>query len=187
MAARILSRLPSRFARVTCLPAAFALGIAAPALAQDDEDGPDTPEAVQKLYDCRAVAEPMERLACYDAQVAVIEAGEESEELVFADKGQIREARRGLFGLSLPRIRLFDGGEEDEFSEITTTITRATRRGDGSWFFEMEDGASWVQNDTFRIYSDIKPGTEVTIKKGALSSYSAKIGNKRAIKVKRVQ
>ncbi len=165
------------------LGAAFTLAV--PAAAQDDQIG--TPEAVQKLYDCRDIADAMQRLACYDTQVADIEQKEATDELVFADKGQLREARRGLFGLSLPRIRLFDGGEADEFQEITTTIKKAQRVGRGSWAFELEDGARWIQNDSFQLNQDIEPGTEVTIKKGALSSFTAKIGNRRAIKVKRIQ
>ena len=171
------------FRTLIALGAVFTLAV--PAAAQDDEMG--TPAAVQALYDCREIADPMQRLSCYDAQVADIAQKESTDELVFADKEQLREARRGLFGLSLPRIRLFDGGDEDEFEEITTTIASATRSGRGSWAFTLADGAQWVQNDNFIMYSDIDPGTEVTIKKGALSSFTAKIGNRRAIKVKRVQ
>ena len=172
------------------LAAAAGLAVssaAAPAAAQDDRILSQTPEAVQKLYDCRNIADPTQRLSCYDTQVADIASKQQSEDILITDRETVREARRGLFGLSLPSIRLFSGGDEEEFNEINTTIARAWRVGTGQWAFELEDGARWVQNDTFSLYSDIDPGTEVTIAKGALSSYTAKIGNRRAIKVKRVQ
>ena len=179
--------MPRRTFMPAALAASLAGALACPAAAQDAGAIADTPEVVQKLFDCRDIADPSQRLACYDAQVAEVVARRESKDLVFADREQVQEARRGLFGLSLPRIRLFDGSDEPEFQEITTTIKRAERVGRGSWAFELEDGARWVQNDSFQILGNIEPGTEVTISKGALTSYTAKIGKKRAIKVVRVQ
>ena len=36
------------------------------------------------------------------------------DESVVVDKAEIREARRGLFGFKLPKIRLFGGGDDDD-------------------------------------------------------------------------
>lgn len=170
---------------------ALALAAAlAPAVAiaqQPDAPGSDTPQVVARLFDCRAVEDDEARLACFDREVdAVIEA-QAKKDLVIADREQVKQTRRGLFGFTLPRIGLFGGDdEEDEVKEIIATIARAREMRNGRYVFELEDGARWMQSDNFTILRTPKAGDSLAIKRAALGSYMAKINGGRAFRVKRV-
>ena len=69
------------------------------------------PPVFEALVNCRAIADPGERLVCYDAKVAAIDEAEKNDELVLADKQAMQDARRGLFGFSLPKIKLFGNAD----------------------------------------------------------------------------
>ena len=88
---------------------------ATPAGAADAKDA--RPAMFQKLVDCRAQQDAALRLACYDAQVAALDDAETKKELVVVDKAQMKQARKSLFGFSLPKISLFGGGENDQDQE----------------------------------------------------------------------
>jgi hypothetical protein len=146
--------------------------------------------AFQKLVDCRAVTESAARLACFDAQVAALEQAERSKNIVIADKAQVKQARRSLFGFSLPKIALFGDGakdeaEEEEFERIETTIQSARQLGDGRWFIILEDGARWMQTDSQQMGRPAKPGDKIAIRKAAMGSFFANVNGQRAIRMKR--
>ncbi len=142
------------------------------------------PPVVQKLVDCRQLTDPAERLACYDTQTAELVAARERDEIVLADKEQISEAKRGLFGFSLPKLRIFFGNDENEISEIEGVIAAIASDGGSRSLFILEDGARWLQIDGRHIRA--KPGATITIRKAALGSYMGKIGNFPSIRVKRL-
>src|SRR5687767_10219008 len=80
-----------------------------------------------KLLACRNVMDPALRLACFDDKVAAMEMAVGKKEIVVVDCPQIRTARRSLFGLTLPNLDIFGGGDADRregegFSEIESTI-----------------------------------------------------------------
>ena len=149
------------------------------------------PEIFRKLIDCRTVADSASRLACYDAQVAKLDEAESRNELVVVDKEQVRKARRGLFGLSLPDLGgVFGHGDEkgddaQGLSEIETTIASAKEGNYGKWIIVLADGARWEQTEA-RDIRDPKPGQTIKIRKAALGSFFANINGATAIRVKRV-
>jgi len=155
------------------------LVLATPALAQERS------KRLAAVVDCRKVPDSAERLACYDKAVADLDTAEKSREVVVVDKDQVTEARRGLFGLSLPRIRLFDSSNEPDIDEVESTVTIITKNGNGQVSFTVEDGARWVQTDT-RTVVNVRPGTKVTLKRGAMGSYFAKFHGAIAVRVRRV-
>ncbi len=160
----------------------------APALAKSKPQ--PRPEIFRKLIDCRSVTESAARLACYDAQVARLDEAESRNELVVVDKEQVKKARRGLFGLSLPDLGgVFGTGNDSEdengLSEITSTVKAASPGAYGKWVIVLEDGAKWVQTDTTAIRTP-KVGQPIIIKKAALGSFVAKVNDLRAFKVMRV-
>lgn len=162
------------------LPALPLLAIAAPAAAQDRS------KRLDALVDCRAIQDPMERLACYDKEVAALDSAEKAKDVVVVDREQVQEAKRSVFGLKLPKLKLFGGGEADEdVGEIVTTVKSITKQSDGRVFFVVEDGARWRQTDDRAVVA-VKPGTEVTLSKGALGSYFAKFKGRIGVKVERV-
>lgn len=168
--------------------AVMLLAMPCSVMAANKDELPDTPPALfTDLVACKAITEPEKRLACYDDKVTALEAAQTSKQLVIADREQIREARRGLFGLSLPRIKLFGSDSEDEgVSEINSTIKSARQIGYGEWKIILEDDARWVQIDQKRVLPRPKSGDDIQIKKGALGSYVAKINGGRAFKVRRI-
>lgn len=165
--------------------AALALVAPAAGAAQSGE----RPELLSRLVDCRSITANAERLACYDARVSALDEAERKREVVVVDRAQVREARRSLFGLTLPKIRLFgdrdDAPEEPEFAQIETTLKEAAQAG-GRWRFTLQDGANWVQTDSEELARTPRPGQAIRIRKGALGSFLANIERQPAIRVKRV-
>jgi hypothetical protein len=180
--------LASRLGMFGMMGGAIAIFSVAPALAKDAPQ--PRPEIFRKLIDCRSVADNAARLACYDAQVARFDEAESRNELVVVDKEQVKKARKGLFGLSLPDLGgVFGTGNDEEdkngLSEIQSTVKVAVTGASGKWTIILEDGAKWVQTDTTVIRTP-KPGQPIVIKRAALGSFLAKVNDLRAFKVMRV-
>ena len=167
-----------------------AVAIANPASAQsDDGEISGSSPIIDKLFDCRGIEDPEARLACFDQEVDRVYQARESKELVIADREQMKETRKGLFGFTLPKIGIFGGGDdddEDKISELETKITRFGRMSNGRAIFTVEGGARWMQTDNTPVLGSPDAGDSVTIETAAMGSYKAKIGRKRAFRVKRV-
>ena len=165
----------------------FAFVICSPAAAQS---GPstesDTPEIISKLFECREIASPDDRLACFDREVAAVVAAQESDEIVIADREQVQRTRRGLFGLQLPNLGLFGGSDDEALNELTATLAGATKLKNGRHIFELEDGARWIETEDVSGFRKFKAGDTIVIKKAALGSFKAKVNGKRAAKVRRL-
>ena len=149
------------------------------------------PELFRKLVDCRSVADSAARLACYDTTVSALDAAEQKRELVVVDKGQVRTARRSLFGFALPNLSIFGGGdaedkkEAEEFSSIETKIRSAYRNAAGRWVITIDEGAQWLQIDSRDLAREPRAGLPIKISKAALGSYFAKVDGQIAIRMKR--
>jgi hypothetical protein len=166
---------------------AMALGgLPVPALA-DAPAPPPMPAVVQQVYDCRTIAIDADRLACYDRQVAVLAQAQQDRQVVVADQQEVREARRGLFGFSLPNIKLFGDGTDAESQQIETTVVSARQYNYGQWQLVLEGGAVWNQIDTETLAIDPHPGSTIVIRRAALGSFRARIGGQPSIRVRRVQ
>jgi hypothetical protein len=172
-------------ARCLSIVAATLLSVS-PALAKDEDEPAKRAAPVQKIYDCRSIADDAARLACFDASVAELVVAEEKKEIRFADKALVKETRRGLFGFSLPRIGLFGGdGEDEQVKEIEAVVKSASIDRSGKYRIVMEDGAVWQQIDTTRLPREPKPGQKVKIRVATLGSYFANVNDQRAIRMKR--
>jgi len=152
------------------------------------------PALFKELVDCRAIADGAARLQCYDATVAKVDAAEQRKELVIVDQAEVKKARRGLFGLSLPDLGgIFGGGDDKEggtnalggVNEITSTIKSAKMSNYGRWTIQIEDGAVWVQTET-RTVRTPKPGQPIRIRKAAMGSFFANINDQPAIRMMRL-
>ncbi|MDP8913479.1 MAG: hypothetical protein M3N39_07885, partial [Pseudomonadota bacterium] len=109
--------------RAIFLVAAVA-ALAAPASAQDVKAS--RPGALKRLSDCRSITDQTARLACYDREVAALDAAEARKDLVVVDREQLRKTRRTLFGLTLPDLSIFgdDSSEDEGMSHIEGRIRR---------------------------------------------------------------
>lgn len=172
--------------KVLSLSLVFVAAASAPAaIAQDALDRLPPPAAFKALTDCRTITESAQRLACYDQRTDALAQAQQSGDLVVADREQIREERRGLFGLSLPRIKIFGGDEDDEVKSFNGVI-KSVGNASGGLRLELQEGAVWQQTDGHFVGTPAV-GDPITISRAALGSYMAKLKNGSGIRVKRVR
>ncbi|GAA0324199.1 hypothetical protein GCM10009087_38100 [Sphingomonas oligophenolica] len=167
--------------------ALFTAVMTGPAVAKQTEAS-GRAQAFQRLVDCRAIKETADRLACYDREVASLDAAEKAKDVVIVDKEQIRDAKRSLFGLTLPHIRLFGDANDKgpaEVAQIESKIA-SSREGVEGWTIRLEDGSVWQQTDTGPFYRSPKPGLDVVVKRGALGSFVMRVAGSPGVKVKRI-
>lgn len=173
----------ARASLAAVLVAAAALA-GTPALAQDKAAA--RAATLQKLTDCRKVAESAARLACYDAAAAEIETAEAKGDIVVVDREQARAVRRQAFGFSMPSLTLFERGEKaEEVDTVTAKVASASVNGAGKWVIELEGGAIWVQIDANEVPLTPKAGDAVRIRRAALGSYLMSVKNQRAFRARR--
>ncbi|MCW1382212.1 hypothetical protein OLX02_05210 [Novosphingobium sp. KCTC 2891] len=172
--------------RKSLIRAASVSLLLAPALAAAKES-PITdslPPVFQAVADCRQLTADAERLACYDRNVATMVSARENHDLVVADRATLRETKKGLFGFTLPKLKLFGNTEGEDIQEIETTISLVRPAKDGYAVFTLADGARWKQTDGGKSWA--KPGDKIRIKRGALGSFMANVGNAAAVRVMRL-
>lgn len=170
------------------LAIAAVLAMTGPAVAEKgDQLTKSRPPVFEELVNCRTIADPAARLGCYDTKVTAMDEAEKKDELVLADRAAMKEARRGLFGFSIPKLKIFgnDGKEEEKF-ELTAKIDSAYQANYGKWTIILEDGARWVQIDTQVAHKSPARGMEIKIREAAMGSYFANIAGQRAIRMRRV-
>jgi len=164
-----------------------ALVVAASVAAAKKPPAVERPEAFEALIKCRSIADEKARLQCFDTTAAALEQASERHDLVIVDKKQIRETRRTLFGLEIPRLHLFGGGDDDteEVKSIESTVVNAYTNDNGQWVVRLEDGSTWVQTDHNVIAIIPKKGTKVKVVKASLGSYMMRIGNEPGMRARR--
>ena len=164
--------------------AVLGLVAAAPAAAQKDMPKTATPKLFEQVVNCRTIQDSAQRLACYDRNVAALDTAQKSNELYVADKAAMKEARKGLFGFSLPKLKIFGDEDLGDLDELETTIAGVSQ-GQRGYIFTLPDGARWAQTD--KKYMD-KPkiGSKIKIEKAVLGSYMASINKKPGVRVERL-
>jgi hypothetical protein len=146
-----------------------------------------TPATVQSLLACQSVADSGQRLSCYDKAAQGLADAMTKKELVVVDKARANEAKRSLFGFSIPNFgALFGGGGDDQVNQIESTITGAFENGYDGWMIKLADGSSWQQTDSAPIALPPRKGDKVVVKRGSLGSYFVKLGSQPGFKAKRV-
>jgi hypothetical protein len=161
------------------LPAVAAVG-------QQRQPTPPRPQLFEALVRCRAIADDAARLQCFDSTAANLQQAAERREVVVVDRGQIRESRRRLFGLSLPGLPIFGGGDgEEEITSIESTVSSAHQVGYGRWVVALADGSTWAQTDNNPLASRPRTGQTVRVQRAALGSYMMRVNNQPGIRVRR--
>lgn len=162
--------------------------LASPLAARDKPATPATAPAIyQAVVDCRAIAEAAQRLACFDRTVGAMARAGETRDLVVLDRETMRETRKGLFGFSLPKLKLFGGGDvdaRDEVREIESTIAGVRIADDGMPILTIAEGARWKQTEGRNVFP--KAGQKIRIRSGALGSYFASVEGKAGVRVTRL-
>jgi hypothetical protein len=165
---------------------ALLAGLIGAAHAQPRGEQPQRPELFEALVRCRTVGEAAARLACFDAAAAALEQAAERRDVVVVDRAQVRESRRRLFGLALPRLPIFGGGgEEEEVASLEGVISHASQNNMGQWSVQLQEGGTWVQTDHNMLALRPRPGQPVVINRGALGSYMMRVNRQPGIRVRR--
>ncbi len=165
------------------------VALATPIPASAAQSGTTKPAAqVEELERCRAIASAEQRLQCYDAAADALIQATKAGNLVVVDRETITKTRRSLFGLSLPRLPLFGGGDGEEHAgELETTIRAARSVDYAKWLITVEDGAVWQTVDPDTRSRDPRPGDPVTIRRGSLGNYLISWTGSRTLSAKRLR
>ena len=163
-----------------------ALGLAASAATAAKAPAPISPY-VNALGQCAGIADSAQRLACYDRAAPALVAASRSGEVNVVDRGQLREARRSLFGFSMPKLPFFSGDQSaaDTPDQIETTITSVRDLGYGKFRIGIAEGdAAWqTTEESFRTP---KAGQKIIIRRGPMGSYFLRINGNAGVKGMRV-
>lgn len=167
------------------LATALLIGFAGAAAARP---APNTgmPASVKQLLDCRSVGDSAQRLACYDRQAGVIGQAIATRELVVIDKARANQAKRSLFGFSVPNFGGLFGGNENDIKQIESTVAGVSHNADGGWVLKLADGSVWSQVDDSTLGLPPVRGEKVIVKRGMMGSFYLELGKQPGFKAKRV-
>jgi hypothetical protein len=170
--------------RVTLVAALAPLSLGALA-----KPPPPQSPLVGALAACQAIADNVQRLACFDKAAGALVTAAGQGDVSVVDRAQLRTARKALFGFTMPKLPFFSGDDSasDVSDTLETTIKSASGIGYGKFRIVVAEGdAVWETTETFATLRDPKVGQKITIKRGPLGSYMIKINNQRAVKGRRV-
>lgn len=176
--------------RVLLIPAVVAAALATAAEAAPQPPG--EAKVVQEINACRSIADPTQRLACFDRTAAALVNATRNREVVVLDEQEVKRTERSLFGFSLPKLSLFGGGGKDgktddarpSIDQIESKITAMAQAGYGKWAFSLEDGSRW---ETIEMSTTLRPrvGDRIVIKRAALGSFRASIKGADLVRIRR--
>lgn len=143
---------------------------------------------VEALAKCRAQTDDIARLRCYDQAAGALTEAAAQGDVVVVDQQDLKQARKSLFGFSLPKLPFFGGDESasDQEAEIAASIASAEGLGYGKWRITLDNGAVWETTEVSSSVRDPRAGNPVLIKRGALGSYLMRIDGRRGLRAKRV-
>ena len=163
----------------------FAATFATAAQARSTPDT-GTPQAVQSLLACQSIADAGQRLSCFDKAAQGLAQAMSKKEVVVIDKARANEAKRSLFGFSVPNFGALFGSGDDAVNQIESTVTGAFENGYEGWTIKLADGSTWQQTDGATVALPPRKGDKVTVRRGTMGSYFLKIGSQPGIRAKRV-
>jgi hypothetical protein len=143
---------------------------------------------LQRLAQCRSIGDDRERVACYDREMAALDAAG----MVAAGEAPARRPaaerpRGGFAGMRAPGTRVQTGDGGATVRELTTSIRSVSRGEGGGIVFTTVDGSVWSQTDEWTVAVPIKAGQAVTIRRGAVGTFFARFGKGPSIRVKRLR
>lgn len=153
------------------------------------KDPPKTSPLVGALQACRAMADSTERLACYDKEAGALLDATQKGDVAVVDKSEVRQARKSLFGFSVPKIPFFSGDDTTDAVSDTLESTIKSANGIGYGKFRMtisEGDAVWETTESYSTMREPRAGDKIVIKRGPLGSYMLRIGSNRGVKGRRV-
>jgi hypothetical protein len=170
--------------RLVLIAALMTVAVAAAA-----KEKPAPSPLVSAIDRCRQIADPMQRLACYDAAAEALVQATNSGAVAVVDENEVKKVRHSLFGFSLPKIPFFSGDTtaNEAQDKIESTITKVTALNNGYYQLVIADNnAVWVTTDDSVSFYPPKPGQKIEIIRGALGNYFLRINGQVGVRGKRV-
>ena len=175
-----------------------------PALAQSSNIGSKLPAELQKLYDCRTVADPIAKAGCYDLAMDAFDSARQSGEIATVTRQEIQEVQKESFGFNIPSLpkigSIFGGGDKSgktakakdaKFDQLVSPILSVSNNGAGKMRFNLENGQIWVQTSNSTLAAkrimrkDVK---DAHIQRAALGSFKLQVNGKGpSVKVRRTK
>jgi hypothetical protein len=171
-----------------------ALALPAAASAGPPRNAQERPAALEAMLRCRTLTDEHARLECFDREVAAFEAAAAARDVVIIDRKQVRETRRSLFGLRLPRLAIFGGGggggnnadrDDEELDQLEGVVASALQTADNRWVVRLQDGATWRQIDDQILGRRPRAGSKVLIKRAAMGSYMMRLDGQPGVRARR--
>ena len=170
------------------LAATVALFVAGGATAKD-RDPPRKSPLVTALAACRQIADPTQRLACFDKASGDLVVATDKGEVSVVDRSELKQARRSLFGFNMPRLPFFAGDKsaDDVADKLVSKVTAVKELGNNRYAVRIADGgALWETLEAYGAFHMPKVGESVEINRGPLGSYILRFGRQRGVKGRRV-
>ncbi|HKX91296.1 MAG TPA: hypothetical protein VJM15_02575 [Sphingomicrobium sp.] len=145
-----------------------------------------TPANVQRLLGCRAITDNAQRLACYDRETLAVDQAIAKKDLVLIDRARATQAKRSLFGFSIPDFGGLFGGADDDVKEISSTIRKASQDPYGAWIVSLADGSTWAQQDDAPLGLPPERGQKVVVARGTFGAFYLRVNGQPGIRVKRI-
>jgi hypothetical protein len=130
---------------------------------------------------CRTTTDAAARLSCFEKTFDAFEQAVKSKEVTIVDKAEIRQAKRSLFGLTLPHVDMFSGGRSDpadDFTEINTTVASAREVERGHIEIQLADESNAVWRTADPMAFPPRAGDKIRIRQGALGNYFLFMGGR---------
>ena len=145
-----------------------------------------TPASVQHLLACRSIQDSAQRLACFDREAGAVDQAIAKKDLVLIDRARATQAKRSLFGFSIPDFGGLFGGGGDEVKEISSTVVSASQMGYLGWTIKLADGSTWVQTEDVQLGLGPRKGDKVVVRRGTLGAFFLRVAGQPGFKVKRI-
>jgi hypothetical protein len=145
-----------------------------------------TPANMQRLLACRSIQDSAQRLACFDRETAVVDQAIAKRDLVLIDKARATQAKRSLFGFSIPDFGGLFGGGEDDVKEISSTVVSYSHNVYTGWTIKLADGSTWVQTDDAQLGLPPAKGDKVVVHRGSFGAFFLRVNGQPGYKVKRI-
>jgi hypothetical protein len=177
-----------RLMRSSLVLGAAIIAASTPALAKE-KSVPSGSPLLSAIERCRQMADPAQRLACYDTAAGALVQATTSGEVSIVDRNEVRKVRHSLFGFTLPKIPFFSGdttaGEGQDKLESTVTSVKALNNG----YFQIviaDNNAVWVTTDSNISFDPPRPGQKIEIVRGALGNYFLRINGQVGVRGRRI-
>ena len=161
----------------------------APGMAKEKDRVAQGSPLVTAIDRCRQIAEPTQRLACYDNAAGALVKATTSGEVSVIDRTEVRRVRRSLFGFTMPRLPFFSGDTtaSETQNQLDSTITSVRALNNGYYRLVIADNSAvWEVTESSVSFDPPRAGQKITILRGPLGSYFLRINGQVGVRGRRV-